>query len=109
ERIQQLQREEEELQRQLNAVAGQKQTLQSVIKSIDLSRQQTGTQISLTQNRISSTNLKLEELSYDIKDTEELIALDQRTLARSIRTMAEAGDISLVEQVFASGDLTELW
>ena len=108
-RIKDLEAEINQYQQQLNVVSGQKQTLQSAVRQLDISRQQTSTQINLTENRISNTNLKLEELSYDIADTEQLIALDQRTLAENIRTMAEASETSLVEQVFASNDLTEAW
>ncbi|MES2668543.1 MAG: peptidoglycan DD-metalloendopeptidase family protein [Patescibacteria group bacterium] len=96
-------------EQQASALNGQAQTLQTVIKSLDVTRQQTASQISLTETKISSTNLQLEELSYDIRDTEELIALDTRTLAKSLRNIAEAGDVSLVEQVLASDDLTEAW
>lgn len=108
-RIKDLEKEINQYQQQLNVVSGQKQTLQSAIKSLDITRQQTSTQINLTENKISSTNLKLEELSYNIEDTEQLIALDRRTIEQSIRNMAEAGDVSLVEQVFAAGNLTEAW
>lgn len=108
-RIQDLEKEINGYQQQLNVVSGQKQTLQSAIKTLDITRAQTSSQINLTENKISSTNLKLEELSYDIADTEQLIALDKRTLEKSIRNMAEAGDVSIVEQVFSSADLTEAW
>lgn len=108
-RIKDLEKEITGYQQQLNVVSGQKQTLQSAIKTLDITRQQTSSQINLTENRISSTNLKLDELSYDIADTEQLIALDQRTLEKSLRTMAEVGEVSLVEQLFAADDLTAAW
>lgn len=108
-RIKDLEDEINKYQQQLNVVSGQKQTLQTAIRTLDISRQQASTQINLAENRISSTNLKLEELSYDIEDTEQLIALDKRTIEQSIRNMAEAGEVSIVEQVFAAGNLTEAW
>lgn len=108
-RIQDIEKEINQYQQQLNVVSGQRQTLQNVVKEIDLTRQQTRSQINLTENKISATNLRLNELSYTIAETEQRIALDQRTLAKSIRTMAEAGEVSLVEQLFASDDLTEVW
>ncbi|KND47390.1 MAG: putative zinc metalloprotease [Parcubacteria bacterium C7867-004] len=108
-KIQQIEKEIAEYQKTLNVIGTQKQTLQSAIKTLDVSRQQTAAEINLTQNKISSTNLKLEKLSYDIEDTEQLIALDRRTLERSLRDMAEAGDISLIEQVFSTDSLTEAW
>lgn len=108
-RIQEIEKEITQYQQTLNVLGGQKQTLQSAIKTIDVSRAQTGAQINLTENKISSTNLKLEELSYDIEDTEQLIALDQRTLAKSLRTMAAASEVTLVEQIFSADSLTEAW
>lgn len=108
-RIQELEREIQQYQQQLNVVSGQKQTLQSAIRTLDISRQQASTQINLTENKISSTNLKLEELSYNIEDTEELIALDRRTLGKSIRYMAESGETTLIEQVLAADNLAEVW
>lgn len=108
-KIQAIEKEIAEYQKTLNVLGSQKQTLQSVIKTIDVSRQQTSSQINLTQSKISSTNLKLGELSYDIQDTEQLIALDRRTIAKSIRDMAGAAEVSLVEQVFAAESLTEAW
>jgi len=108
-RIKELEKEIAEAERQRTILNGQSQTLQTAIKSIDITRRQTTSQINLTENKISSTNLKLEELSYNIEDTEQLIALDKRTIEQSIRNMAEAGDVSLVEQVFAAGNLTEAW
>lgn len=108
-RIQEIEKEISQYQQQLNVVSGQKQTLQTAIKTLDISRAQTSSQINLTQNKISSTNLKLEELTYNIEDTEQLIALDQRTLEKSLRTMAEAGDTTLVEQILSSDNLTEAW
>lgn len=108
-RIKDLEKEIAEAERQRTILNGQSQTLQTAIKSIDITRRQTTSQIDLTKNKISSTNLKLEELSYNIEDTEQLIALDKRTIEQSIRNMAEAGDVSLVEQVFAADNLTEAW
>lgn len=108
-RIKELEREIAEAEAQRSIYSGQAQTLQGLIRELDITRRQTSTKINLAENQISSTNLKLEELSYDIQDTEELIALDQRTLAKSIRTMAQVGDTSLVEQVFAADSLTDAW
>lgn len=108
-KIKAIENEIAEYQKTLNVIGTQKQTLQSAIKTLDVSRQQTGAQINLTQSKISSTNLKLEELSYDIEDTEQLIALDYRTLGRSLRDMAETGDVSLIEQIFSADSLTDAW
>lgn len=112
ERNSQIRALEEEIagyQRQLNTLSGQKQTLQSTIKSLDVSRAQINAQINLTQSKISAANLRLEELAYDIRDKEEIIELDRQALAKSIRTLDASSDTSLVEQLFAADSLSEAW
>jgi murein DD-endopeptidase MepM/ murein hydrolase activator NlpD len=96
-------------QQQLNVVSGQKQTLQSAIKSIDLSRAQTSTQIKSTQNKIAASNLKIQELSGQISAKEYEIELDRQALGNAIREMAANEDASLIEQLFASGTLADAW
>ncbi|MDB5265183.1 MAG: putative zinc metalloprotease [Parcubacteria group bacterium] len=108
-KIKNLEAEIAQYQQQLNVIGGQKQTLQSAIKSIDVSRQQTSTQINVTQNKITSSNLKLNELALDIADKQSLIDLDKKTLASSLREMADASDTSLVEQLFSADSLADAW
>ncbi|MDP2816175.1 MAG: hypothetical protein Q8O19_05805, partial [Rectinemataceae bacterium] len=57
-RIKDLEKEIAEAERQRTILNGQSQTLQTAIKSIDITRRQTTSQINLTENKISSTNLK---------------------------------------------------
>ncbi|MBU0750411.1 peptidoglycan DD-metalloendopeptidase family protein [Patescibacteria group bacterium] len=107
--IKDLEAEIASFQKQLNTLAGQKQTLQSAIKTLDISRSQLQAQINLTEKKISAANLKLEQLGFEIMDKEEVIELDRKTLAKSIRTMSTAGDVSLIEQLFAADTLSEAW
>ncbi|MEK7510780.1 MAG: peptidoglycan DD-metalloendopeptidase family protein [Patescibacteria group bacterium] len=107
--IKQLESEIATYQKELNVLGVQKQTLQSVIKTIDVSRQQTGTQIQVTENKIAATNLKLQELSGEISRKEYLIQLDKQTLAQSIRDIDTEGDNTLIEQLFSSQSLADAW
>lgn len=108
-RIKNLEKEISTYQQQLNVLGVQKNTLQSAIKTIDVSRQQTSTQISVTQNRISATNLKLQELSGAISEKEYLIELDKRTVAASLRDIHDADDMSMIEQLFSTKTLADAW
>lgn len=96
-------------QRQLNALAGEKQTLQGAIQTLDVSRSQTGAQIAALQKKIVTATLKLDELSYEIDDKETTIALDRKTLAESLRTISRTDDATIVEQLLASESLTDVW
>lgn len=107
--IKQLESEIATYQKELNVLGVQKQTLQSAIQTIDVSRQQTSTQIRVTENKIAATNLKLQELSGEISRKEYLIALDKQTLAQSIRDIDSEGDNSLIEQLFSSVSLADAW
>lgn len=98
-----------EYQKQLNVLSGEKQTLQSAIKTLDVSRSQTASQIRATENKIEAANLKLQELSYEIADKETLIAIDRATVAQSIRKMAQMDDLSTFEYLLSSTDLSEAW
>lgn len=96
-------------QKELNVISGQKQTLESAIKSIDVSRQKILAQITVTQNKISATNLKLNELGLKITDKSEAIALDQKAVAQSLRKLDRAEDETLIERVLAADTLADGW
>ncbi|HEX5774599.1 MAG TPA: peptidoglycan DD-metalloendopeptidase family protein [Candidatus Paceibacterota bacterium] len=108
-RIKDLEKEIAAYQQQLNVLGVQKNTLQSAIKTLDVSRQQTSTQINVTHNKISATNLKLQELSGAISEKEYLIELDKRTVAASLRDIDDADDMSVIEQLFSSNTLADAW
>lgn len=96
-------------QKQLNVLSGEKQTLQSAIQTLDVTRSQTASQIRSTENKIASANLKLQELSLEIADKETVIAIDRATVAQSIRTMAQMDDLSTFEYLLSSRDLSDAW
>ncbi len=108
-KIEAIEREIAAYQKQLNVLGAQGQTLQTAIKSIDVTRQQTTSQINATQSRISASNLKLNELAYEIADKEDVIRLDREVLARSFRNLQAATDSSLIEQLLATDSLTDAW
>ncbi len=96
-------------QKQLGILGTQHQTLQTAIKSIDVTRQQTASQISATQTRISASNLKLNELAYEIADKEDIIRLDRAALGKAFRDINTMGENSLMEQVLGTDSLTDAW
>ncbi len=109
EKIRQIDREIAEYQRQLNVIGSEKQTLQNAIRTLDISRSQTQSQINGIQQKISAANLRLRELSYEIGDTEKSISLSRESLAKTIRAQAKSDDLTLIEMVFGSEDLGEAW
>ncbi|HEV7121442.1 MAG TPA: peptidoglycan DD-metalloendopeptidase family protein [Candidatus Paceibacterota bacterium] len=96
-------------QKQLDVLGGQKQTLTSAIKTIDVSRAQTSTQVQVTQNKIGATDLQLTQIRGDIATKQQLIDLDRNTVAKAIRDLQAATQASVVEQLFAADNLTDAW
>lgn len=108
-KIKDLEKEIAGYQKELNALGNQRQTLQSAIKGLDVSRSKITAQIKLTQSKISAANLRIEELGSMIGSKEEAIALDRQAIAASIRSLDSADDTTLVEHLFSSRSLTEAW
>ncbi|MGB4076095.1 MAG: peptidoglycan DD-metalloendopeptidase family protein [Minisyncoccia bacterium] len=96
-------------ERQLTTLAGEKQTLQGAISTLDVSRQKTAAQIQDIQKKISAATLKLSQLSLDIGDKEQSIALDRAAVAAALRAIDSADDVSLIEQILATDKLAETW
>lgn len=107
--IQALEAEIAGYQKQLNALGSQKQTLQTSISSLDTQRTKLTAQIRSTQAKIDAQNLILEDLRYQIDESEETLTLEQEVLAESIRKIAMADDTTLVEQLFSSESLSDAW
>jgi murein DD-endopeptidase MepM/ murein hydrolase activator NlpD len=96
-------------QKQLSVLGTQNKTLTTAIKSIDVTRQQTTSQIAATANRISASNLKLNRLSYEIADKEDIIRLDREVIARSFRDIQASSDMTIIEQLLSSDSLSDAW
>ncbi len=96
-------------QSQLNTLGGQHQTLQTAIKSIDVSRQQTTTQIKVTQNKMDASALKLQELSGEISQKQYQIELDKKSLAQSMRDMNVSDGKSIIEQMIGADSFSDAW
>lgn len=96
-------------QRELNVLGEKKDTLQSAIGSLTLSQQKLANEIKITQNRISSANLRIRELSLSIGDKETTIAEDQDAIAKTLRRTAESEEVPLVARLISSRSLHEAW
>jgi len=105
----QIDKEIQKYQQQLTSIGAEKQTLQSAISTLDVSRSQTQAQISSIQKKISGANLRLNELSLKMKDTESVIALDRETLGESLRTLNAASETTLIEQLLTARGLADAW
>jgi murein DD-endopeptidase MepM/ murein hydrolase activator NlpD len=96
-------------QSELEALGKQKASLDSAIKELDLTRKKLNADISVTQKKIDQVNLRIGGLSSQIGSKEELIALDIRAIAESIRQTNELEQTSLLEIIFSDNDFATIW
>ncbi|MFH1178663.1 MAG: peptidoglycan DD-metalloendopeptidase family protein [bacterium] len=96
-------------QQQLDALGAKKNTLQSTIDSLALSQKQLTTQIQVTQNKIASANLQIQQLTLSIGDKEELISADQNAIAKTLKSIAEGEQESLITGLISSNSFGEAW
>ncbi|MGD0328173.1 MAG: peptidoglycan DD-metalloendopeptidase family protein [Minisyncoccia bacterium] len=96
-------------QKQLDNLGAQKNTLQSTIDSLTLSQKQLATQIQVTQNKIVSANLQIQQLTLSIGDKETSIAADQNAIGKALQSVAEGEQMPLITGLISANSLTDAW
>ncbi len=105
-KIADLEKEITQYQAELDTVGKEKQTLQSAIRTLDLSSKKLAADIKVTQTRIDATNLELKRLSLDISGTTGQITHTTAGLAESLRSMEQAEEEPFVVTFFANPQLS---
>lgn len=96
-------------QKQLDALGKKKNTLQSTISSLTLSQEQLAAHIKVTQNKIASANLQIQQLTGSMSDKEAAIAANQDAIAKTLRSVAEDEQTPLISTIISSHSLQDAW
>jgi peptidoglycan hydrolase CwlO-like protein len=96
-------------QAQLKQIGSDKKTLQAAITALDLQRNTVQARISITQTQMAATQLEIQQLGGEITDTQKSIAIDQASLASYLLNIQKADHKSLMMQVLASNNLSDIW
>lgn len=96
-------------QKELDTLGTKKTTLQSAINALALSQKQLASQIQVTRNKISSANLRIQELSSSIGDKEASITVNKNAIAKALRSVAAGERESLVSVLISAHSFTEAW
>ena len=107
--IAQLEKEIAQYESALTDIGTQKNTLQSTVNTLDLSRKKMSTDISVTQNQITKTTLELSQLGGAITDKQSRIDTGKAVVADSLRTQNAVGNTTLVEILLSGNGLVEAW
>jgi len=107
--IAQLTAETNAIQAQLDQTDAQANTLKNAVSSLNLSSKKTQTDISITQDKVTSTQLTLQQIGDQIDQGQETLAEEQATLADSIRAVSQEEEESLISILLVSPSLSDFF
>ncbi len=108
-KIQKLEQEIKQLDKDIVGTATQKKTLNALIKSLDLTRKKLETELRITQTKVDTANLKIKQLSSEILYKENEIESRTNALIETLRVVRELDTRSLAEVVFSGESFSGLW
>lgn len=87
----------------------QGQTLQSTIKTLDITQKKINTDISLTQNKIQKTQLTIEQLKNQIAESITSVEVNKKALANMLKDMQTTDNQSIIEVMLSKTNISDLW
>ncbi len=107
--IQELTKEIGIYQEQIKTTVKETTNLQSAIKTLDSTQKKLGAELKVTQNKISSAELTIQKIGFEINEKEKSRSLQERAIKEQFRKMHEADTHSLLESLLAFSRLSVLW
>jgi murein DD-endopeptidase MepM/ murein hydrolase activator NlpD len=96
-------------QGQLKVIGAQANTLQSTIKSLDISTNKIVTEVKLVENNINKTQYTIEDTSLQINNKKREINLGQSAIKETLRLIDESDQTSIWEILLSTDDLAGFW
>lgn len=106
-KIDQIEAEIAKYQAELAKTSGESLTLQNAIKTLNISRNKYLQDIKLTENKIQTASLKINQMSYEILDKESKITQNNKAVGESIRRLNELSNESLLATVLKYDTLSD--
>ncbi len=94
-------------QKQLDAVNKEANTLQSAVKSLDLSSAKLASEIKLTENNIYETGLDINDTGLKINDKEDEIGANERAIDNIIRQIDQSDNYSIFETILVAETISD--
>src|SRR3989338_3135936 len=107
--IKQLEAEIDQYNKEVDTANKQGVTIQSTLKTLDLTKKKITTDINLTENKIGKTNLTIEQLGDEIDKTQKSIDLNKKAVILAIRNAQYLEDAGLIETLLSSRSLGDIW
>jgi murein DD-endopeptidase MepM/ murein hydrolase activator NlpD len=107
--IKQLEGEIRLYQTQLADTSKQKQTLQTTLANLTISSKKLAAEIKLTENKITATNLNLQELESGIEDKSDRLDRNKKSIQKSLQNLSILENDSLIENLLNQKTLSDAW
>ncbi|MFT5280806.1 MAG: murein DD-endopeptidase MepM/ murein hydrolase activator NlpD [Flavobacteriaceae bacterium] len=107
--IERIEDEIQEYQQKLNQTSSQKNTLQKAINNLITTENKIKSSINATSSKIKKTDTTIQKIDNDIQTTKERVRRNKIILARSLRKIHEADNISFLETLMQKDSLSEVW
>jgi len=107
--ISKLEDEINQYQTQIDGLGKQKDSLNTTLKQLDLTKKKLVTNISVTQNKIDQTNLKIEGLSSQIGVKQSSITNDTDAIGLEIRQTNELEQNNFVATLLSENNFSSVW
>lgn len=107
--IEKLNKEIGAYEKQLTDVGAKKQTLQSTLQSLDISRRQITKKVDVTKLNIAALQEEIRELNGSISDKEGKIDVGKKGLSQILTNLDEVDRETLVIQILGNGSLSDTW
>src|SRR3989344_5059590 len=107
--IEKLEKEIKQYQVQLDTLGKQKSSLSGSIQELDITKKKLNADISVTEDKIDKTNLKIQGLSSQIVNKEDSIGSATAAIELDIKKPNELEQASFVATILSENDFTLIW
>ncbi len=104
-----LEKEIAKYQDQLKTISSQAVTLQTTIKSLDVSTSKITTEVKLVENSIDKTAYTIQDTGLEIKDKEKQIYMGNLAIVEDLKMIHESDSRSVWEMLLSNENLSDFW
>jgi murein DD-endopeptidase MepM/ murein hydrolase activator NlpD len=101
--------EQQKLQAELDKVTQEGRSLGTAVKSLDTTKKKLASDIKVTQSKIASSDLNIKLLENNVHAAERQMTAHERAIQSSIQALAKYDSRSLLVDLVAYADFSDLW
>ncbi len=104
-----LQQDIQKYQKEISSLSIQNNTLANAIQTLSLQVKENGVRLTITNTKITSTNLTLQKLEYATTQIQQKIDSQHTAVASSLRTIQQTDSISPIIYFLSGSDFSDAW